>query len=206
MRRQLPPIPKPRRRPQARGFAAVGIAVAVSIFVDQFGGNDALILIGPEDRDALRRASRDRDSFHRAPDQLAAICHQHDLIGILNRERRDEAAIAVIHSHRDDAFAAPSRSPVFVGRGSFSEAPLRHRQHMLLRSAHFAVTGGAEIGDIGAFDRLAVVQAASTARSAISASIRGCPFARGGAAHRIRLFEIGGALGRRRIHMAKYGQ
>src|SRR3569623_1099244 len=54
-----------------------------------------------EDGDALGRTARNADSLYRAADALALVSHQHDLVAVLNRERRHELAVATIARHRD---------------------------------------------------------------------------------------------------------
>ena len=76
--------------------------------------HDALVFGGVEHDHALRAAAGDTDAVDRAADELAAVGDKHDLVALLDGEGRDERAVARIHRHGDDAFAAASGGAVFV--------------------------------------------------------------------------------------------
>src|SRR5581483_5445707 len=63
---------------------------------------------------------------------------------LLHREGADDLAGLLRHRHRHDAFAAATRRAVLVGRGTLAVAPLRHRQHKLLRGGQFDIAFFAE--------------------------------------------------------------
>src|SRR5215467_8565657 len=85
------------------------------LFAQAFDRDDALAFGGVEHDYALRAAAGDADAVDRAADQLPAVGHQHDLVGFLDRERGDDAAVARGHRHGDDAFAAAPGGTVFIG-------------------------------------------------------------------------------------------
>ena len=112
-----------------------------------------------------------RMPFDRAADELAAVGHQHDLVGLLDRERGDQPADLVRSSrallafpdrHRDDAFAAAAGDPVLVGRRALAVAALGNRQHELLGRRHLDIALLAEL------DRAAAASSASAATSSAS--------------------------------------
>src|SRR6185295_13940749 len=105
---------------------------ALALLAQALHRDDALALGGVEHDHALRGAAGDADAVDRAADQLAAVGHQHDLVALLDRERGDDAAVALGHVHRDDAFAATAGRAVLVGRGALAEAVLRDGEHELL--------------------------------------------------------------------------
>ncbi len=96
-----------------------------------FDGDDALVRISLKDRHTLGVAASNADVIDGAADQLAAVGHQHDLIGFSHGERRHQRTVALIDNHGNDAFAAPSRSSVLVRRGPLTIALLRNSQHEL---------------------------------------------------------------------------
>ena len=106
---------------------------------------------GIEDDHALSAAPGNPNAIDRAADQLAAIGDEHDLVAILDRHGRDELAISLIDGHRDNAFAAASGDPVFVGRRPLAIAIRGDGQDDLLGGRHFRVTVGAEIRRGGRF-------------------------------------------------------
>src|SRR6186997_335894 len=91
-------------------------AVVVALFADALDRPPLLVVGGVEHDHALGRAAGDADAVHRAADQLPAVGHQHELIGLLDRERGDQPAdllldrlralLALPDRHRDQAFAA----------------------------------------------------------------------------------------------------
>src|SRR3954451_9028410 len=95
--------------------------------------------VGLEHRHALRAAPDDADVVDRHADGLALVGDQHDLVGVLDREGGHELAVALVHRHGDDAFAAASRDPVLVGRGALAVALLGDREHELLGLVHMGV-------------------------------------------------------------------
>src|SRR5690349_23225927 len=96
-------------------------AVLLALLGEPLDRDHALALGGVEHDHALGRAPRDADAVDRAADELAAVGHQHDLVGLLDRERRDDAAVARRDAHGDDAFAAAASGAVLVGRGALAE-------------------------------------------------------------------------------------
>src|SRR5690242_13450604 len=102
---------------RALRLASIAISVAVFPFLaDVLDRDDMLVLRGVEHDDALGRATSDADSLHRATDELALIGHQHDLIGVFDRERYDQLAVPVVDRHGDDPFAAASGGTVLIRR------------------------------------------------------------------------------------------
>src|SRR5262245_20281345 len=116
------------------------VAVLAVLLGEPFDRHHPFALGGAEHDDALGAATGDADAVHRAADQLAAVGHQHDLVALLDRERGDDAAVALGHVHRDDAFAAAAGGAVLVGRAALAEAVLRDGEHELLGSRQVGVT------------------------------------------------------------------
>src|SRR6202011_3920557 len=109
-----------RYSPYARSTA---VAVTVlGVLADVLDRHHMLVLGGVEDDDALGRAAGDPDALDRTADQLTLVGHQHDLVRVLDRERGHQLAVAVVDRHRDDAFAAAARGPVFERRGALAVA------------------------------------------------------------------------------------
>src|SRR5882724_13465981 len=96
-----------------RALASVAIAV-LGFLADMFDRHDMLVFGGVEHDHALGRAAGDPDPLHRTADQLTLVGHQHDLVGVLDRERGHQLAVAVVDRHRHDAFAATAGGPVFI--------------------------------------------------------------------------------------------
>src|SRR5690606_33278376 len=94
------------------GFHAVSRLALRPIVGDALDRDHALVRIRLEDAHTLRVAPRDAHVVHRAADELPAVRHQHDLVALLDRERGDEVAVAIVDDHRDDAFAAASAGAV----------------------------------------------------------------------------------------------
>src|SRR5215831_18207797 len=143
-------------------------------------------------------AALDADLGDAAADQLAAVGHQHELVGFLDRERRHQAAdlgaeraVALAIVHGDNAFAAAAGGAVFERGGALAVAALRGGEHELLgrRKIHIALLakldGAGRLLGIGlGVDRLL-----------------GRLFE--AAAHRIGALQIGGALLAGGIHVAQ---
>ena len=53
------------------------------------------IVLGLENRHALRIATGDANIINRAANERSAIGHQHNLVGFLDRKRRDKRAITL---------------------------------------------------------------------------------------------------------------
>jgi hypothetical protein len=73
------------------GFAArPGMTLAAitvfGLFADVLDGHHMLVFGGVEHDDALGRAAGNPDALDRTADQLALVGHQHDLVGVLDRE------------------------------------------------------------------------------------------------------------------------
>src|SRR6202040_279429 len=122
-----------------RGAAASARSLLAVLFAQVFDRHHALAFRGVEYDHPLRAAAGDADAVDRAADQLPAVGHQHDLVGFLEREGGDDAAVAGGHRHGDDAFAAAPGGAVFVGRRALAVAALAYREHELLRRRHFHV-------------------------------------------------------------------
>src|SRR6202043_1060403 len=125
-------------------LAAVTVAV-LGVLADVLDRDHVLVLGGVEHDDALGRAAGDPDALDRTADQLALVGHQHDLVTVLDRERRHQLAVAAVDRHRDDALAATPRGPVLERRRALAIAVLADGQHELLGSRHFDVTLLAEL-------------------------------------------------------------
>ena len=93
---------------------------------------------------ALRDAPSDADALDRTADQLSAIGDEHDLVGLLDRERGDERTVALVDHHGDDPFAAAPGDTVLVGRGPLAVAVFRDGQDELLGRRHFRIALGRE--------------------------------------------------------------
>ena len=85
-----------------------------------------------EDDHALGAAAGDADIVDRATDHLAAIGDQHELIVMLDREGRRDAAVLRRGLDVDDARAAAAGDAVFVSRTTLSVALFRRGQNELL--------------------------------------------------------------------------
>src|ERR1700692_111552 len=99
----------------SRASLAGILAVLLAFLGEPLHRRDLLAVGGREHDDALGRAAGDADAVDRAADQLAAVGHQHDLIALLDRERRHQAAVLFGDRHGDDAFAAAAGGAVLVG-------------------------------------------------------------------------------------------
>ena len=93
----------------------------------------------------MRVAASDPDIVHRAADQLPAVGHQHNLISFFDRERGDEAAVAVVDGHRPDALAAAARGSELIRRRALAEALGRDRQYELFAALHLGELFRAQI-------------------------------------------------------------
>src|SRR5262245_8154098 len=114
--------------------ARSGAAVLLAFLADALDRDDTLIVRGVEHDHALGGPPGDADAFDPGADELPAVGDQHQLVTVLDRERGDQfaglladGAVALAHVHRHDAFAAATRDPVFVGRGSLAVSALRDR-------------------------------------------------------------------------------
>src|SRR5215510_9427993 len=119
---------RPRRWPRAlrRDIPALA-AVLVAFLADALDRDHPLALRGIEHDHPLGRAPGDADAFDARADELAAVGHQHELVPVLDRERRDQLAgflpdraVALAHIHGDNAFSAGAGDAVFVGRGALA--------------------------------------------------------------------------------------
>src|SRR5262249_13199068 len=97
-------------------------AVLVAFLADALDRHHPLALRGVEHDHTLGRAPGDADAFDARADELAAVGDQHELIPLLDRERRDQLAgflpdraVALAHIHGDNAFSAAAGDTVFVG-------------------------------------------------------------------------------------------
>src|SRR5882757_3562359 len=173
---------------------AVAVSIAVSVAVlgvlaDVFDGHHMLVFGGVEYDDALGRAAGNPDALDRTADQLPLVGHQHDLVAVLDRERRHQFAIAAVHRHRDDALAAAPRSPVFERRRALAITVFADGQHELLAGRHFDIALLAKFDGAGGF--LAV-----GARLLFDAATP----------HRIGATQVGRALLGVGIHVAQDGE
>ena len=71
-----------RRRP-GRSLASIAV---LGFLADMLDRHHMLVFGGVEHDDTLGRAAGDPDTLHRAADQLTLVGHQHDLVGVLDRE------------------------------------------------------------------------------------------------------------------------
>src|SRR6202042_310759 len=94
------------------------------VFADVLDRHHMLVFGGVEHDDALGRAAGDADALDRAAYQLGLVGHQHDLVTVLDRERRHQLAVAAVHRHRDDALAAAPGGPVFERRRALAKTVL----------------------------------------------------------------------------------
>src|SRR5450756_2388722 len=118
---------------------ALAKADRLDIRADVLDRHHMLVLGGIEHDDALGRTAGSPDTFDRTADQLALVGHQHDLVAILDRERRHQLAVAVIHRHRDDALAAASGGPVLDRGRALAIAVFADGQHELFVGGHFDI-------------------------------------------------------------------
>src|SRR5262249_549284 len=121
-------------------------AVFVAFLADALDRDHPLALRGVEHDHTLGRAPGDADAFDPRADKLAAIGDQHELVPVLDRERRDQLAgflpdraVALAHIHAHDAFSAATGDAVFVGRRALAVAALGDREHELLGRRHFHI-------------------------------------------------------------------
>src|SRR4029077_21132811 len=103
---------------------------------DMLDGDEVLVLGGIEHDDALGRTAGNADVLDRTADQLALVGHQYDLVAILDRERCHQFAVALVHRHRDDAFAAAAGGAVFERGRALAIDVLADGQHELLGRRH----------------------------------------------------------------------
>src|SRR4030081_1187772 len=112
---------------------AISIAVAVlGVLANVLDGHHMLVFGGIEYDDALGRAAGNPDTLDRATDQLTLVGDQHDLVTVLDRERRHQLAVAAVHGHRDDSLAAAPRGPVLERRRALAIAVFADGQNELL--------------------------------------------------------------------------
>src|SRR5580658_964217 len=111
-------------------LAIASIAV-LGFLADVLDRHHMLVFGGVEHDHALGRTAGDPDALDRTTDQLALVGHQHDLVAILDRERRHQLAVALVHRHRDDAFAAAAGGAVFERGRALAIAVLADGQHEL---------------------------------------------------------------------------
>src|SRR5215467_5423186 len=168
----------PGQAPMTNVLLAVVAPVVALFFAQALERHDLLILSGVEHDHPLGRASGDADACDWRANELAAIGHQHHLIGFFHRERPDDLAGLFGQCHRDDAFAATAGRSVFVGRGAFAKAAFGHRQHKLLGRGEFDI---ALLAEFDGYNRLLGVGTSLL-------------LGRGSPADRTRAVEIGRAL------------
>src|SRR5438876_3383446 len=154
-------------------------AVLVAFLADALDRDHPLAFRGVEYDHALGRAAGDADAFDARADELAAVGDQHELVPLLDRERRDQLAgflpdraVALAHIHGDDAFSAATGDAIFVGRRALAVAALGDREHELLGCRHFHIAllaeldGAARLFGVGrAFLRLPVDAATNRTRT-----------------------------------------
>src|SRR5262245_11106065 len=127
-------------------------AVLVAFLADALDRDHPLALRGIEHDHTLGRAPGDADAFDARADELTAVGHQHELVPVLDRKRRDQLAgflpdctVALAHIHGNDAFSAATGDAVFVGRRALAVAALGDREYELLGGRHFHVALLAEL-------------------------------------------------------------
>src|SRR5229473_4585907 len=133
-------------------LAPVSVSVSVAVFgvlADVLDGHHVLVFGGVEHDDTLGRAAGNPDTLDRTADQLTLVGHQHDLVAVLDRERRHQLAVAAVHRHRDDALAAAPGGPVFERRRALAIAVFADGQHELLMCGHFDIALLAEFDGAG---------------------------------------------------------
>src|SRR6266850_5101689 len=74
--------------PMTAALAAVAVLAVLPVVADMLDRHHVLIFSRIEHDDALRRAAGDADVLDRAADQLALVGHQHDLIAVLDGDRK----------------------------------------------------------------------------------------------------------------------
>src|SRR6202047_2669006 len=121
------------------------VATGSILLGDPLDGADPLGGVGIEDDDSLGAASGNPNAIDRTADQLAAVCHQHDLVAILDRHRGNELAVSLVDRHRDDAFAAASGDAIFEGRCPLAVAIRGNGQNDLFGSGHFRIAVRSEV-------------------------------------------------------------
>src|SRR5437588_4136545 len=84
------------------------VAAVLALFAQPLDRDDALALAGREHDHAFRGPAGDANSIDRHSDKLPAVAHQHDLVGHIDRERRDQRAdlLQFADVGRANAFAA----------------------------------------------------------------------------------------------------
>src|SRR5262247_660228 len=127
-------------------------AVLVAFLADALDRHHPLALRGIEHDHTLGRAPGDADAFDARADELTAVGDQHELVPVLDRERRDQLAgflpdraVTLAHIHGDNAFSAATGDAVFVGRRALAVAALGDREHELLGRRHFHIALLAEL-------------------------------------------------------------
>src|SRR5215468_5271809 len=90
-------------------------AVAIAVLRHALDGDDLLAFLCLEYAHTLGVASGDAHIVHRHADELARVGNQHDLIAFFHGKRGHQRAVALIHDHGDDAFAATAGDAVVVG-------------------------------------------------------------------------------------------
>src|SRR5262249_37230390 len=141
--------------PARHEFSALA-AVLVAFLADALDRDHPLAFRGVEHDHTLGRAPGDADARHPRPDELTAVGHQHELVPVLDRERRDQLpgflpdrAGALAHIHGDDAFSAATGDAAFVGRRALAVAALADREHKLLGRRPFHIAVLAELDGAG---------------------------------------------------------
>lgn len=101
---------------------------------DVLDRHHVLVLGGIEHNHALGRTSGDADVLHRTADKLSRVGHQHDLVAVLDRERRNKLAVTIVNGHRDDALSAAAYGAILERRAALAVAVLADGQHELFGS------------------------------------------------------------------------
>src|SRR5262249_24058618 len=147
-------------------------------------------------------AAGDADPLDAGADQLAAIGDQHELVLVLDRERGDElagflpdAAVALAHVHRNDAFSATTSDAVLERRGALAVTAFGNREHELLGRRHFHVALLAKRDRVRGFLRLLGVKRRLFALGAVET-----------AADRTCALQIGSTLLGGRVDVPEDGQ
>uniref|UniRef100_A0A0N5A0B3 Glutamate synthase large subunit n=1 Tax=Parastrongyloides trichosuri TaxID=131310 RepID=A0A0N5A0B3_PARTI len=178
-----------------RRLADVAVFIVAARIGQTLDRNDLLVLAGAEDGHALAGAADDADLSDRSADHLAAVRDQHQIVRLLDREGGGQArARATAQTVRRQPLSAAARAAILIGRGPLAEARFRDRQDELFGRAQF---GDALDGQGGVAGLFVISLDRGDVLFRVRASQR--------LTHGVGVFDIGGALFRRRVHAAQDG-